>query len=137
MQLPIIIYKMTSKIYVIKISYLCPCVSGKAKPMASQGISQLFIFLKINPTHIISYHEARWDIKISLEDITKPFESLILYKPKWKLIQYYHLSKSFSTHNICKSPRHQISLLYILRQWVLSIMQFIKKIIMTNGCMGF
>ena len=63
--------------------------------MASQGISQRILLFKINPTHIFSYREARWDIKIRLEDITKPSKSLILYKPKWKLIQYDHFSTRF------------------------------------------
>ena len=81
-------------------------VGGKAKPTASQDISQLILLFKINLTHIFSYREVRWDIKIRLEDIKKPSKSLILYKPKWKLIQYDHFNKNFSTHNICKSPRH-------------------------------
>ena len=73
---------MTSNTHEIKILHWSPSGSCKAKTMISQDISQLIILVKVNPTHIFSYHEARWDITIRLEDITKPYETLILHKPK-------------------------------------------------------
>ncbi|KAM4084266.1 hypothetical protein ACB094_08G119800 [Castanea mollissima] len=64
-------------------------------------------FQFIIPGTLIGQEEAEelqaYMISEMLEDITKPSESLILYKPKWKLIQYDHLSKNFSTHDICKN----------------------------------